>query len=133
MTDSFPGVIRRGVLRPRLDHEAAIASRNLAPLAPLPLREALWGAGLHGDRQGDLGGQPQGEMRAEQDEKDCTDRRSESAFQDSILQDVAGCRSSRRSARTIPTQAFRPKCRFLIELATTAWDAAVPRRSPNSP
>ena len=72
-------------------------------------------------------------MRAEQDEKDCTDRRSESAFQDSILQDVAGCRSSRRSARTIPTQAFRPKCRFLIELATTAWDAAVPRRSPNSP
>src|SRR6478735_453304 len=119
MTDSFPGVIRRGVLRPRLDHEAAIASRNLAPLAPLPSREALCGARLYGDRQGDLRGQPQGEMRAEQDEKDCTDRRSESAFQDSILQDVAGCRFIPEERKDGTESSLPVKCRFLTDLETT--------------
>src|SRR3954465_2625551 len=55
---------------------------------PWPLGQRLRGAGLDGDSEGDLGGQPHRDMRAEQHKKDCTDRRSESPLQDSILQDV---------------------------------------------
>ena len=119
MTDSFPGVISGGFAT-----VGSPGSRDREPesdsACPLPLREGLRGARLYGDRQGHFGGEPQGEMRAEQHENDCTDRRSESPLQDSILQDVAELPFTPEKRKEGADSSFAVKCRCLSHLAARA-------------